>query len=138
MKSSAACTWLAVARGAGCAAAAAGAAPGSGLMSTSRLDDKGRLQGVDLLPAKALPGRWVALQGEIDQVCAAAATQRFVAQVPGAEMVLLPKVGHGYSVERNWGAQFREAFARITGPSRRERTTGDAASKFVDTFAILE
>jgi type IV secretory pathway VirJ component len=33
--------------------------------------------------------------------------------IRGAEIVLLPKVGHGFSVQRNWMPQLRESFARI-------------------------
>jgi type IV secretory pathway VirJ component len=87
---------------------------GSGIEATPRHDAKGALKGVDFLPAKQLSGRWVSLQGEIDQVCPAPLTQKFIASVPGAEIVLLPKVGHGYAVEKNWVPQFESAYARIT------------------------
>jgi type IV secretory pathway VirJ component len=87
---------------------------GSGIESTPRSSTQGVLQGVDFLPAKALPGKWISVQGQLDQVCPFAATQTFVAKVPGAEMVLLPKVGHGYSVEKNWVPQFVSAYERIT------------------------
>jgi type IV secretory pathway VirJ component len=90
---------------------------GSGIEATPRHSPKGALQGVDLLPAKTLHGRWISLQGEIDQVCPAAQTQDFIAKVPGAEIVLLPKVGHGYSVEKNWLPQFEAAFGRLTAVS---------------------
>jgi type IV secretory pathway VirJ component len=56
------------------------------------------------------------LQGETDQVCPAPATQKFIATVPGAEIVMLPKVGHGYGVEKNWMPQYEAAYARITTP----------------------
>jgi hypothetical protein len=72
------------------------------------------LKGVDLLPAKRLSGKWISLQGEIDQVCPAPATQKFIAEVPGGDIVMLPKVGHGYSVEKNWVPQFEAAYERIT------------------------
>jgi type IV secretory pathway VirJ component len=87
---------------------------GSGIESTPRRSPKGVLTGVDLLPAKSLHGRWIALQGEIDQVCPAAQTQQFIAKVPGGEIVLLPKVGHGYSVEKNWVPQYEAAYDRLT------------------------
>jgi type IV secretory pathway VirJ component len=90
---------------------------GSGIESTPRADAKGRLKGVDFLPARQLPGRWISLQGETDQVCPAAATQKFIAAVPGGEIVMLPKVGHGYSVEKNWVPQFEDAYERITAQS---------------------
>lgn len=86
---------------------------GSGVTATPRRNAKGVLKGVNFLPAKALAGRWISLQGQLDQVCPAAATQAFMAQVPRAELVLLPKVGHGYSVEKNWVPQFEEAYRRI-------------------------
>jgi type IV secretory pathway VirJ component len=64
-------------------------------------------------PAPKLQDPWIALQGEQDQVCSATQTRKFVEEVPGAELVLLPKVGHGYSVERNWLPQFTGAFHRL-------------------------
>src|SRR5271168_1965841 len=87
---------------------------GSGIASIARRSPKGVLQGVDLLPAKVLGGKWILLQGQLDQVCPARLTQEFVAKVPGGELILLPKVGHGYSVEKNWLPQYEAAFARIT------------------------
>jgi type IV secretory pathway VirJ component len=92
---------------------------GAGIESTPRSNAKGVLKGVDFLAAKKLPGPWISLQGELDQVCQAPAAQKFIATVPGGEAVLLPKVGHGYSVERNWVPQYEAAYARITaGPGR--------------------
>jgi type IV secretory pathway VirJ component len=93
---------------------------GSGIESTPRYSIKGELQGVDFLPAKALPGKWISLQGQLDQVCPFAAAQSFIAKVPGGEMILLPKVGHGYSVEKNWVPQFVSAFERITAVTAKQ------------------
>jgi type IV secretory pathway VirJ component len=69
---------------------------------------------VNFLPAKQLSGKWISLQGEIDQVCLADATQKFIAAVPGGDIVMLPKVGHGYGVDKNWVPQFEAAYERIT------------------------
>lgn len=87
---------------------------GSGVESTPRHSAQGVLQGVDISPARALPAKWISLQGQLDQVCPYAATQKFIAKVNGGEMILLPKVGHGYSVEKNWLPQFEAAYRRIT------------------------
>jgi type IV secretory pathway VirJ component len=95
---------------------------GSGVQSTPRRNAKGELEGVDVLPAKKLSARWIVLQGELDQVCPAEATRKFTAQVPGSEIVMLPKVGHGYSVQKNWLPQYQAAFSRIAG------TAGQAES----------
>jgi len=87
---------------------------GSGVAATPRRNAKGVLQGVNFLPAKSLSGTWISLQGQLDEVCPAAPAREFIAKVPGAEAVLLPKVGHGYSVEKNWMPQFEAAFEKIT------------------------
>jgi type IV secretory pathway VirJ component len=93
---------------------------GSGIRATPRLDSKGVLKGVDLMPARIPPGKWIALQGETDQVCPAQATQDFVATVAGAQFVMLPKVGHGYSVAKNWVPQYEAAYDRLTAVHRDE------------------
>ncbi len=57
---------------------------------------------------------WVAFQGEVDQVCDPPATRAFVEATAKAELVWLAKVGHGFSVERNWLPQFRSAYKKLT------------------------
>jgi type IV secretory pathway VirJ component len=64
-------------------------------------------------PAKTLKQPWVALQGQQDQVCAPAAVDDFGAQMPGSQVIKLPKVGHGFGVERNWMPQFLDAYQAI-------------------------
>jgi len=56
----------------------------------------------------AVPAPWIVLQGDIDQVCNPPATEAFVSQVRGGRVVVLPKVGHGYSVPKNWMPQYRQ------------------------------
>ncbi len=80
------------------------------------------------MPAKNLEAPFTALQGTIDQVCDPPQTEAFIKETPNAEVVILPKVGHGYSVPRNWMPQFKEAFAKIAnkGPVDAPAvTTGD-------------
>jgi type IV secretory pathway VirJ component len=89
---------------------------GNGLESNKMARGKG----FDFLPAQHLKSPWIAFQGTIDQVCSVNATQAFVKKVPNGEIVLLPKVGHGFSVERNWMPQFREAFARLVRVKKTE------------------
>jgi type IV secretory pathway VirJ component len=84
---------------------------GQGLEAKRRADGKG----FDFLPDAKLASPWIALQGEIDQVCDTARTAAFVREVGHAEIVMLPKVGHGFSVPRNWLPQLRDAFSRVAG-----------------------
>jgi type IV secretory pathway VirJ component len=76
-----------------------------------------RHKGVDIAAVPALKDPFVALQGEIDQICQPEATKAFIDSIPGAEIVLLPKVGHGYSVERNWMPQFMAAYRKLATSS---------------------
>jgi type IV secretory pathway VirJ component len=80
-----------------------------GLKATKRQ----KAAGYDLAPFPELTVPWVVLQGEIDQVCAASVTQAFVGETGSARLLSLPKVGHGFSVPRNWAAQFENAYKTI-------------------------
>ncbi len=74
-----------------------------------------RSRGAVFDPAPELAVPWTVLQGEIDRVCQAPQAEAFAGQVGSAQVVLLPRVGHGFSVQANWLPQFKEAFARISG-----------------------
>jgi type IV secretory pathway VirJ component len=91
----------------------AGAAlcPGAGLHYTPNQQHE-----LVLAPAASLKQPWIALQGQKDEVCRPQAADEFAAQVANGEVVRLPLVGHGFSVERNWLPQFRAAYARLTAP----------------------
>jgi len=81
-----------------------------------------REKGYSFLPASNLLVPWIAFQGTIDQVCNAAAVENYVKQVGHGEIVLLPKVGHGFAVQRNWMLQFRQAFKRLIETHRIDRS----------------
>jgi type IV secretory pathway VirJ component len=85
--------------------------------------DPGPKVGFVYRPATHLRDPWIALQGGQDQVCSSEQTRKFVARVPGAQIVELPKVGHGYSVERNWLPQFLDAYHRIASAPDSARST---------------
>jgi len=87
---------------------------GSGL--TSIPGPKG--EGFIFRPTPSLEVPWVVLQGNIDQVCDPAQTEAFVKQVPLGQWVALPGVGHGFSVQRNWLPQLKQAFARVVESAR--------------------
>jgi type IV secretory pathway VirJ component len=70
-------------------------------------------------PAPALKDPWIALHGDEDQVCSFATTRDFIARVPSATLVELPKVGHGFSVERNYVPQMLAAFDRLAATAPR-------------------
>ena len=71
-------------------------------------------KGASFLPAKHLEVPWIAFQGTIDQVCNAEKTETYVKQVNRGKIVMLPKVGHGFSVPKNWMPQLKKEFAQLT------------------------
>ena len=78
-------------------------------------------------PCRAVKAPWIVLQGDIDQVCNPPATEAFVKQVQGGRVVMLPKVGHGYSVPTQLDA------AIPAGPARSARRGADRRAS--PTFA---
>ena len=121
--------------------------PGSGLHYTVNRHGDFVLQ-----PQPQLEDRWIAMQGQIDQVCDAAAVDAFAAPMANARVERLPKVGHGFSVEPNWLPQFRAAFLQLTAAASPpvpheaaqlpdlpliEVPAASAAAGAADTFAIL-
>jgi type IV secretory pathway VirJ component len=94
---------------------------GSGLECSPMQNGKG----YNSLPAKNLKTPWIAFQGTIDQVCDPKSTEGFVKEVNGAEIVILPKVGHGYSVPKNWLPQFKDAFKKLSEKKAVEERVSD-------------
>ncbi len=82
-----------------------------------------RGRGYSFLPASNLQTPWVAFQGTIDQVCNATAVESYVKQVREGAIVLLPKVGHGFAVQRNWMPQFRQTFKNLVEKNKINRSS---------------
>ena len=80
-------------------------------------------------PAPHLTKPWIVLQGDIDQVCDTPKTKIFVDQVPQGRIILLPKVGHGFSVPRNWLPQLKEAFGSLISQSSQAGRTAPGSAK---------
>ncbi|MCC7461987.1 MAG: virulence factor family protein [Gammaproteobacteria bacterium] len=85
---------------------------GSGLEYTLQ-GAESRPRGLVYRPAPANRTRWIVMQGDVDAVCAAAATRDFVAATGHGELIALPKVGHGFGVERNWLPQYQQAYRAL-------------------------
>jgi type IV secretory pathway VirJ component len=56
---------------------------------------------------------WRVLQGESDQVCDPKFAPEFAAGQADSRAVMLPKVGHGFGVPRNWMAQYRDSVREV-------------------------
>jgi type IV secretory pathway VirJ component len=89
-------------------------------------------------PATSLHQPWIAFQGEKDQVCDARAARTFAGQVTGGEVVSLPLVGHGFSVEKNWMPQFREAYGRLSAAPAQAAAAGRPAPADISDLPLQE
>lgn len=72
---------------------------------------KGQSFYLDACPKLTAP--FIALNGTIDEVCNYDDTKKFIESMPMAEIVSLPKVGHGFAVTRNWLPQFITAYNKV-------------------------
>jgi type IV secretory pathway VirJ component len=111
---------------------------GSGLEWTSGPKGKGYI----FSPASSLEVPWIALQGTIDQVCDPKSTESFVKKVSQGEVVVLPKVGHGFSAPKNWMPQFKQAFSSlITSAEKgdaRTKSASDSKSQPLPDLPVVE
>ena len=64
-------------------------------------------------PNMNLTAPFIAMNGTIDQVCNYFETKKYVENMPMAEVISLPNVGHGFSVTRNWLPQFVSAYKKV-------------------------
>jgi type IV secretory pathway VirJ component len=67
---------------------------------------------LDFSPTR-LERPWIVLQGNVDKVCSAAATEQFARAVEGATLARLDGVGHGYGNEKRWGAAFDDGLRTL-------------------------
>ncbi len=65
-------------------------------------------------PVSHLPGPWIVLQGERDQVSPFDSVASFVHEVPGTELIGLATVGHGFSKQSAWLQQFKESVLKLS------------------------
>ena len=101
-------------------------------------EKKAKGVGYDLAPFAGLAVPWMVLQGEVDQVCDPATTRAFVAATGSARLFSLPKVGHGFSVPRNWEPQFVEAYRAIASAHAPEERRRAGSTTGVEDLGLVE
>ncbi len=70
-----------------------------------------------LLPMPQLAEAWTVLQGLTDRACPLPGISAFTQQIPGVNLMQLPKVGHGFAVGKNWHPQFQSAYRELQQPA---------------------
>lgn len=105
---------------------------GSGAL-TSRRDGKlGFIYG----PA-ALAAKLYVLQGDVDKVCSTPDTRAFLSKVDNVELIELPKVGHGFSVRKNWMPQLKRAFRTIVAQGQGAPATPNVPDELGDLPLVV-
>jgi type IV secretory pathway VirJ component len=61
---------------------------------------------------------WRILQGEADQICDPKFAPDFAHGQTDSKAVMLPKVGHGFGVPKNWMPQYRESLKEVLEATR--------------------
>jgi len=68
------------------------------------------------------PGNpWIVMQGSLDKTCAYGDPAQFVSKTSGAELVSLPKVGHGFSKWSDFMPQWKDAYNRLIAKYEEEK-----------------
>lgn len=100
---------------------------GSGKFTSTKLQNA---KGYDLGPVENLKTPFISLQGQTDQVCNYNKTVSFLKNVANAQIISLPKVGHGYGQEKNWLPQLMQAYNNII--EKKEAYIPDGATKILN------
>lgn len=101
---------------------------GSGTLASTHDARRGFVYG----PVPALAAKLYVLQGDVDRVCSTPDTKAFLSKVRDAELIEMAKVGHGFSVRKNWIPQFKQAFQKISGSQPTRPASAPAANGLSD------
>lgn len=66
-----------------------------------------------LQPDEKLGNPWIVLNGQLDKICNYPDVVDFIAKTKGAELITLPKVGHGFAKWNDFMPQWKDAFNRL-------------------------
>lgn len=79
-----------------------------------------------------LTAPFIALNGVRDQTCPINATASFMKGLKNTDLVILNKVGHGFSIADNWLPQFNQAYRKILN------TPSSTAQQHEDSFSGIK
>jgi type IV secretory pathway VirJ component len=101
---------------------------------TERVDVEGKRY--LLQPDAKLGNHWIVLQGQIDKICNFKEVADFVSKTTDAELISLPRVGHGFSKWSDFMPQWKSALIKLTGKSEDEQVKESNTSNIKD-FPIV-
>jgi type IV secretory pathway VirJ component len=66
-----------------------------------------------LQPDEKLGNPWMVLNGKLDKICDYPSTADFISKTKNAELIALPKVGHGFSKWSDFMPQWKNAYSKL-------------------------
>jgi type IV secretory pathway VirJ component len=90
-----------------------------------------------LRPRTNMSSLFIALTGKLDKVCNLESTKYFMSKLEKSKLYYLPKVGHGFSNQKNWMPQFIQAYDTIclsNIPVKSEINTGALESLAIKIY----
>ncbi len=105
-----------------------------------KLEKNNKINGFNLLPSMQMKLPFAILLGELDGICDLSATKKFMEAIPSGKSFYLPKVGHGYSVQKNWMPQFKQAFDFVvsySAPAKMKPVIDDKALEKLPINTII-
>lgn len=74
-----------------------------------------------LQPDEELGNPWIVLNGKLDRICNYPDVVDFMAKTKEAELITLPKVGHGFSKWSDFMPQWKDAYSRLIAKYEKEK-----------------
>lgn len=93
-------------------------------------------KGVSFLPVQHIKAPFIALLGANDKNYSVDEAENFLDRVPNAELVVLPKVGHGFSDSKQWMTQYQSAFKKVADVSK--KTAPPSTPKSLGNLPVIE
>jgi type IV secretory pathway VirJ component len=74
-----------------------------------------------LQPDEKLGNPWMVLNGKLDKICDYPSTADFISKTKNAELITLPKVGHGFSRWSDFMPQWKSAYSQLIERYEKEK-----------------
>jgi type IV secretory pathway VirJ component len=74
-----------------------------------------------LNPDSRLGNPWMVLHGKLDKICSYTDVEDFIKKTSDAELITLPKVGHGFAKWSDFMPQWKDAFSRLVATTEVEK-----------------
>ena len=74
-----------------------------------------------LQPDEELGNPWIVLNGKLDKICNYPDALDFMSKTKDAELITLPKVGHGFSKWGDFMPQWKDAYSRLIAKYEKEK-----------------